>query len=81
MSKLIGLDGKPQAQQPQVSMLDFPNLKCTECEGILFQTLSIVKKISAVAVGAPHDQIAPIPVLVCVSCGEILMDSIPKGVL
>lgn len=82
MSKVIGMGGNPTqqpAQQPSinVNLMEQPTMKCAGCEGVFFQTHFIVKKVSKLATGSPVDQFAPIQILRCSDCGEVLKETLP----
>lgn len=81
MSKILGLDGKqsnqPQQVQMQINPLEHPTVACSSCGDKCFDVSFIIKKISKVAIGASTDQMMPIQIFRCASCGEILKESLP----
>lgn len=82
MSKLVGLGPsnnppQPQQQTMNINLSEQPTLKCSGCGGLFFTPSFIVKKISKIITGQTTDQLAPIQVLRCADCGEVLKESIP----
>ena len=49
-----------------------PIAKCPKCGGIYWDDTCLIKTIPGIYTGKTHDQIMPIPVWVCHSCGEVL---------
>lgn len=80
MSKVIGLGGAGKPPQPQamnINLSEQPTLKCSSCDGLFFTPSFIVKKISKIITGQSTDQLAPIQLLRCADCGEVLKESVP----
>ena len=82
MSKVIGSGGagKPPQPQPQamnINLSEQPTLRCSGCDGLFFTPSFIVKKISKIITGQSTDQLAPIQLLRCADCGEVLKESVP----
>lgn len=59
--------------QLSIKLLSQPNVVC-ECGCMYFVQKQVLKKIPALLIGAPEDQIVNIPVFVCDKCGKILPD-------
>ena len=80
MSKLLGMDGYPveRSEKVNINILDQPNVKCPTCGDALFENVVVLKKISGLLVGTPGDQLVPIPLYRCVSCGSIPTDTLPE---
>jgi phage FluMu protein Com len=80
MSKVIGLGGAGKPPQPQamnINLSEQPTLRCSGCDGLFFTPSFIVKKISKIITGQSTDQLAPIQLLRCADCGEVLKESVP----
>lgn len=79
MAKLLGLDNNNLSKGEPISlnMMDQPTLKCPTCEDILFETVFVLKRISKVLIGTPHDQIAPVQLFRCINCGSLIPESLP----
>lgn len=46
--------------------------KCKECQGEVFSQQYILKRLSALQSGSPTDTVVPIPVFICLNCGNQL---------
>lgn len=72
---LVGADGQPKSQpnQPQVQITKdmLQDVTCEACEANVFEQVYFLKKVSAIATGAPKDQYVPIGTWRCAGCGEI----------
>jgi len=77
MSNLLGLDGTPTGGSLEFNILDQPNIACPECGDRVFEMVSVLKRINKVLIGAPHDQVVPIQLFRCTSCGALNPDSLP----
>lgn len=51
---------------------------CSNCSHNVFVPKLMIRKISRFITGEEQDNIIPIDILVCDSCGEIAKDLIPK---
>lgn len=56
---------------------DFRPVNC-KCGSDLYLPAFKFKKVSKLLTGAPQDQIIPLEVFVCSSCGQILQELLPK---
>lgn len=65
-------------QQIPVPLNQTTEIRCSNCNGIFFNLVYTVRKISKIITLTPDDQIIPIPVFVCNECGEVLKDSMPE---
>ena len=63
-----------------VNLKDSETIGCTNCDGKLFDTLHILKRVPKVIIGAPTDVPIPVPIWTCVSCGEVMKEFIPRAV-
>lgn len=63
-------------QQVKINMADQPNVVCEECEGIYFDKITVIKKISKIMVGTSEDQLVPMETYKCAECGYINKDFI-----
>ena len=59
--------------QLSIKLLSQPTVTC-ECGSVFYSQKYVLKKIPALLIGAPEDQIVNIPVFVCDKCGKILPD-------
>lgn len=53
---------------------------CGNCEGQFFKQTFMFRRISKILVGAPQDQLVPIPVFRCDDCGTPIGDMVPDEV-
>jgi hypothetical protein len=51
---------------------------CKNCSNGTFEQVSILRRISSLALGRTSPTIAPIPVFVCNSCGTTVAELLPK---
>lgn len=58
-------------QQVKINVEDSPTVKCSECENIFFDKVTVIKKISKLLVGTSDDQYVPMETYKCVECGNI----------
>lgn len=79
MSKILGMDGSPAGSSLEFNILDQPNIVCAECGDRVFELVNVLKRINKVLVGAPHDQIVPIQLFRCSSCGSLSSESLPDS--
>jgi predicted nucleic acid-binding Zn ribbon protein len=63
-------------QQVKINVADQPNVVCEECEGIYFDKITVIKKISKIMVGTSEDQLVPMETYKCSECGYINKDFI-----
>lgn len=53
---------------------------CAACSGKFFAQVFMFRRISKILVGAPQDQLVPIPVFRCDDCGTPIGDMVPDEV-
>lgn len=76
---MMDQNGRPMDQQapPQanvnVDLAQLPSVVCHKCQGEIWAQRVRLKKLSALLSPQGKDQLVPITVLVCASCGEELM--------
>lgn len=71
----------PTGEQPMninIKPEDLKPVSCDKCTGDLFLPSFKFKKVSRLLTGSPKDQIIPIEVFVCASCGTMLNELLPK---
>jgi hypothetical protein len=54
-----------------VNLKDAEDIKCEQCESLVFEEKIMIKKISKFLTGSDRDSISPIPVIACAKCGNI----------
>lgn len=61
-----------QARMQELSRLlhTAKNRKCTNCEGIYYQQVSVLRVISRLVAATPEDIPAFLPVMICANCGK-----------
>jgi len=59
-------------QQVKVDLSDADTMKCQKCENPIFIQGYIIKRISAIVSPTGQEVIAPVQVLNCGNCGELL---------
>lgn len=52
---------------------------CENCDGRIFRTVLVLRKVSALASGMPTGGLAPIQLFRCDDCDAINLNLIPKG--
>ena len=79
--KSLGKNENPaeagQGQQININLSEQPDIKCATCDGIYFEQVMQFKKVSKVLTAQPQDQIAPIQVFTCASCGTPCQELMP----
>ncbi len=50
---------------------------CPNCDGSFFKQTFMFRRVSKILVGAPQDQLVPIPVFRCDDCGTPIGDMMP----
>lgn len=65
--------------EQQITLEQTHGVKCPECNGILFQQFTMVRKVPRILVGAPTDQHIFLPILCCVQCNAPLEEMLPPG--
>jgi hypothetical protein len=63
-----------QQQQINVDVSQLKDVNCTVCEGKYFQPAFVIKKVSALLSPTGQEQLANIPVMVCMNCKTNLQD-------
>lgn len=51
---------------------------CPNCDGSFFKQTFMFRRVSKILVGAPQDQLVPIPVFRCDDCGTPIGDMVPE---
>ena len=69
MSKLVGMDGKPQGRQIDPSTMK--DIKCENCGCKFFRQVQAFKRVSALVSPTGKEQIIPVPTYRCDECGFI----------
>lgn len=54
-----------------VNLKDAEDVKCEQCESLVFEEKMMIKKISKFLTGSDRDSISPIPVIACSKCGHV----------
>ena len=52
-------------------VLTSPNVVCPKCGSKLFQEVVALKRISSIMSPTGQEEIVPVPMYACISCGEI----------
>lgn len=68
----INQQAPPQANV-NVDLAQLPSIVCPKCKGEIWTQRVRLKKVSALISPQGKEQIVPITILVCASCGEELM--------
>jgi hypothetical protein len=50
---------------------------CPSCNGNVFESVVLLRKISKILVGTAQDALIPIDVMACKKCGELLDETLP----
>ena len=66
-------------QEVGISLQQTSGVECANCGGLFFEQHLLLRKIPRVLIGAPTDQIYPIPVFRCSDCSEVLREHFPDG--
>jgi len=78
MSKIISLDGTDSnANKLSLNILTQPTIKCADCGDMIFDSVMVLKKINKMLIGAPQDQVVPISIFRCLSCGTLSNAGLP----
>lgn len=51
---------------------------CEECQGMYFEQVLHLRKVSGLLTGTGETSYVPIPVFACTSCGHVNMEFLPK---
>ncbi len=76
--------GNQNQQGPQVTADTIRNaktLKCEDCGGMIFEEKILIKTISALLSPSGKQETAPIPVMICNSCGKVPRIFDPQNIL
>lgn len=71
------MDGMDAINSAQM-MLQSKQESCKNCGGMFFDQAFMIRRLSKLVIGAPTDQLIPIPVLKCTDCGMPIEDMIPN---
>jgi len=52
--------------------------ECKNCSGMFFNQVFAFRRMPALVVGAPRDQLIPMPVFRCSDCGTPIEDMLPE---
>jgi hypothetical protein len=63
-----------------IKMEDLQPVTCKRCRGEIFQQMVVIRKVSAIISPDGKERFATIPVLVCLSCKELLDPSRVGGI-
>jgi len=70
-----GQQGQPQMR---IDLSQATDVKCEKCDNPYFAEVMMIKKVSKIMAASDKDQVFPIPVLQCTSCGHVNEEFIPK---
>jgi hypothetical protein len=65
-------------QAPNIDLSQAKDMVCEKCGGDTFASGFKFKKISRLLTGTPQDAVIPIELYLCVECGEVLEELLPK---
>jgi hypothetical protein len=68
-----------QQLDPKVLLSQSKPEVCPNCEGNFFRQTFMFRRVSKILVGAPQDQLIPIPVFRCDDCGTPIGDMVPDA--
>jgi hypothetical protein len=60
-----------QDSQMKIDLREQPTIKCEKCEGMFFEEVTMIKKVSRLMTGSPQDTIVPFPTYRCADCKHI----------
>jgi hypothetical protein len=66
-----------QGMSPAGLMTNSVPEDCVSCGGRFFKQTFMFRRVSKILVGAPQDQLIPIPVFRCDDCGTPIGDMVP----
>ncbi len=66
-----------QQMDPQMLLTQSKPEVCPNCDGNFFKQTFMFRRVSKILVGAPQDQLIPIPVFRCDDCGTPIGDMVP----
>ena len=78
MSKILGMDGKPQTAQINIKPEDLKDIVCEECGGKYFRQVQAFKRLSALISPTGKEQIVPVPTFRCDDCDYINKEFQPR---
>jgi hypothetical protein len=56
---------------PKISLRDQPTVVCEKCDGMYFEEVTAIKKVSKLLTGEPQDTIVPFPTYRCADCKHV----------
>ena len=65
-------------QQVQIDFSQTQEVKCEKCEGIHFETVYLMRKLSALLSPAGEESLIPISVFRCADCKHVNKEFLPK---
>jgi predicted nucleic acid-binding Zn ribbon protein len=60
-----------QDTQMKIDLRDQPSVKCEKCDGLFFEEVTMIKKVSKLMTGSSQDTIVPFPTYRCADCKHI----------
>lgn len=60
--------------QMKVNLREQPTVKCEECGGVLFEEVTLIKKVSKLITGSTDDTLVPFPTYRCAECKHMNED-------
>ena len=78
MGKVVNLGGQ-ESPQLKINANDLKDLVCDECNGKIFKSVQMFKRLSALISPTGKEQIAPIPLFRCDDCGHINDEFLPNS--
>ena len=60
-----------QDSQMKIDLREQPTIKCEKCEGMFFEEVTMIKKVSKLLTGSGQDTIVPFPTYMCDGCGHV----------
>jgi len=63
---------------PQMLLENSREEVCENCQGQFFRQVIMLRRVSKLVIGAPHDQMIPIPVFRCDDCLTPVADMVPR---
>jgi rubredoxin len=68
---------KNNDQNIQVDLRNCPTYQCSNCENIFFEEVVIIKILPGLMIGTGKNEVFPVKILRCKTCGEIIEDHKP----
>jgi DNA-directed RNA polymerase subunit RPC12/RpoP len=58
----------------KIDLREQPTVKCENCESIVFEEVTLIKKVSKLITGSSEDTIVPFPTYRCADCKHMNKD-------